>query len=66
MDKHELEAMLMRKNDIQCELRQINHDLCQEIMNFQGSVREALEIGLIKPNFSAPAGFKRMMENNKR
>jgi len=39
--------------------RETEYELCHIIETFDGTLNEALKIGLVRLNFSAPPGFRR-------
>jgi hypothetical protein len=64
----EIESILdlVDKRDIlKGELRMAEQDLAQALWGFEGSVKDALIAGIVRPNFSAPAGFNRMLANER-
>ena len=55
--RKDVAELLSRKDDLEYELRDINHHLIEIVMYYEGSVKEALQEGLIRLNFRAPTGF---------
>ena len=45
------------------EKRQAEHELLSLVLNFEGSLREALAIGIVRLNFSAPPDFLRSLRS---
>jgi hypothetical protein len=46
--------------------REAEFELCHIIETFDGTLNDALMIGLVRLNFSAPPGFKRSLRSSKR
>ena len=58
-----VDELLMRKRDLQDEIRRIDHELVDVINHFEGSLIDALKMGLIRLNFTAPPGFRQFLNS---
>ena len=61
----EIQELIGRQDELKSELRDIQHELCHKVMSFQGTLQEALRARIVKLNFAAPAGFYRMIRDQK-
>ena len=51
----------MEITNLRTELGRKEHELVDEVMNFQGSVGDALALGLVKLGVKQPVGFSRYL-----
>lgn len=58
--------LIGKRNILKQELRDVEYSLCEAVMNYEGTVQEALRTGLLRLNFAAPAGFKRALLDDRR
>ena len=61
----EMQELINRQSELKGELREVQHELCHKVMRFQGTLQEALKLRIVKLNFAAPAGFHRMIRDQK-
>jgi len=57
--------LLDRREVLQHELAEINHNLADMVVRYEGSVMEALVNGLVKLNFPCPPGLRRMIRDGR-
>lgn len=55
----------MKKNDLEMELNQVNSELEHQLIDFSGSVKEALILGLVRANFKTSRGFRAFINNQR-
>lgn len=49
--------LLIHRNDVKAELREVDQKLASIVMSYEGSLQEALRDGLVRLNFPASSGF---------
>jgi len=54
-----IRELLDKERELRSELNHVRHDLTMEVMNYDGSLQDALADGLVRLNFPAPSGFYR-------
>ena len=58
---YEIKELIDKQQELKFELKDIQHRLADMILNYEGSLREALESRLVRLNFPAPPGFHRYL-----
>lgn len=61
-----IEELIGEQEDLKGRLRHVQQQLTDEVMQFQGTLRDALEMQLVRLNFAAPAGFHRHLKSMKK
>ena len=61
MEHKHVNELLEQKRDLQCQIRDIDSKLCRVVTDFEGKLTDALKLGLVRLNFTAPPGFKRFL-----
>ena len=56
-----IKELIDRQQELKFELKDVQHSLADMVMNYEGSLREALESRLVRLNFPAPPGFHRYL-----
>lgn len=59
----EILDLLDKAKQLRMELRDINLELCQLIESDKMPLSQAVALGLVKPNFSAPPGYMRYLKD---
>lgn len=54
---NDIRDLIDKKDEIKDELRRVEYQLAEQLYNFKGTVKEALQARLIRANFSTPPGF---------
>jgi len=62
MEKEEITSVIERINEIKSEKRELEIKLTDIVLNYEGSVQEALKDGLVRLNFSTYPGFYRFLK----
>lgn len=62
--KSDVQQLLNGRREAQSMLRDAERQLTNILINFDGTLLDALKAGLVKPNFPTPPGFKRHLLDN--
>ena len=66
MNASEVSELTRKRQDLQNELRMCEHDLVNALEQYDGSVKDAIAIGLVKPAFALPESYRRHLKLNRR
>ena len=61
-----IEKLIEEQNELKNELNNTQRKLISEVEQFDGTLREALSLGLVKLNFAVPAGYYRSLRDKLR
>ena len=56
-----IEELIKKQDELKCILRNVQHELINEVEQFDGTLREALSQGLVRLNFPVPVGYYRSL-----
>ena len=59
----DIKELLNKRQDLKMELREVEHELINVVENFEGTLNEAVRLGLVKFNFTVPQGYYRSIHN---
>ena len=57
MTSEELRDLMNKRTELQHELNRVNGQLVHMLESFEGTVAEAVNMGLVRPNFAVPPGY---------
>lgn len=57
---NEIKELIDKQQELKFELKDVQHRLADMVMDYKGSLQEALESKLVRLNFPAPPGFYRL------
>ncbi len=61
MTRDQVHDLIQKRDDLEDALQQVEHELTDMLSDFDGSVNEAIVIGLVTPNFAVPAYYRRWL-----
>ena len=50
-----LRELLERHQDLKADIREVENQMADIVLHFEGTLAEAIGAGLVRPNFPAPA-----------
>ena len=56
-----IKRLIGKRLELQQELREVDYRLASEVLDYEGSLQEALLDGLVKLNFAKPRQFERIL-----
>jgi|AntAceMinimDraft_18_1070375.scaffolds.fasta_scaffold101520_1 hypothetical protein len=60
MNAQRILELVEERREFKDKIRQIDQDLLRALREFDGTLQEALDSGLVKPAFPLPNGYHRM------
>lgn len=61
---YDIKQLIRDRRDAQIQLQDIESQLTSALQSFEGTLLEAIAIGLVRPNFPTPPGFKRYIRES--
>ena len=65
MDHKYMTELRDRHSELKYQLRQVEREMSEIVLNFEGSVKDALIGGIVKLNFPAPPGFHNWLRKDR-
>ena len=56
--------MLADQQDAKMKLREVSQEMADYASRFDGTLKEALQMGIVRLNFTSPSGFAEWLRNN--
>lgn len=60
----ELDKLLYEYEEVKRAKREIEHQLTDLVIRYDGTLKDALKDGLVRLNFAAPPGFKHYLKES--
>lgn len=57
-----IQEILRDRDEAKLQMEEANRKLCNMVETFEGKLTDALALGLVRLNFSAPSGFNRYLK----